>query len=218
VKGRAAALFAATAIALAGCGSDDDTSQNQPLPAATDPAPRLEGIPQRATSLGRANAPVTLVQFTDFRCERCAQYEFNVFPTLVDRYVRAGRLRLELRVIGLGGERSLEAAAWAAAAARRDRLYRFVDALFRADPDRGEVSARRAAADAGLPVDRVRRTARSGRLRSALRRTTEQARDAGIEAPAFYIARGRGAQQPLPVESITPEAFTEPIDRLLAGG
>lgn len=217
MTGRAAALLAATAIVLAGCGSDDDTARTKPLPATADPAPRLEGIPQRATSLGRPGAPVTLVEFADFRCRRCAQYEFNVFPTLVDRYVRSGRLRLELRVIGLGGERSLEAAAWAAAAARRDRLYQFVDALFRADPDRGEVSARQAAADAELPVEPVRRTARSGRLRAALRRTTEQARDAGIEAPAFYIARGRGAQQPLPVEAIAPEAFTDPIDRLLAG-
>ena len=38
----------------------------------------------------------------------------------------------------MGGKDSLDAAAWAAAAAKQDRLYQFVDAFFRGQAKPGE--------------------------------------------------------------------------------
>jgi hypothetical protein len=129
----------------------------------------------------------------------------------VKRYVRPGKLRLEQRTIASTGAASLDAAAWAAAAARQNRLYQFSDAVFRSPGDPPE----QAAATAGLDVVAARRVAASPQVRRALSRTSAQARDAGIVPPAFFISRSGGAQQPFPVRSMTPEAFTGALDRLL---
>jgi protein-disulfide isomerase len=176
---------------------------------------QLAGIPERSTSLGARGAPGTIVEFTDLLCRPCHDFELAVLPTIVQRYVRPGKLRLELRVIALEGPGSLEAAAWAAAAARQNRLYGFVDDFFRAPngPDPAKIASL-----AGLDVPRARRYAGSGPVKRALARTSEQARGAGITSlPAFYVSVRGGPQQPFAVRSQTPNAFTGPLDRLLGG-
>jgi protein-disulfide isomerase len=214
VRGKLAAAFAAVAIVAAACGSGDDTDRNEPMPELPDRSAQLQAIPQRGTSLGHANAPVTLVEFTELRCRTCGRYDREVLPTLVDRYVRPGKLRLERRVIALNGRDSLEGAAWAAAAARQNALYQFVDKYFWGNPDGGAAFVEPAANEAGLDVERARRYAGSRRVRAALRRTSAQARSAGIEVPAFYISKSGGAQQPLPVDPASVEDFTTALDRL----
>jgi protein-disulfide isomerase len=179
------------------------------VPAGLD----LAGIPQRTTSLGERSAPGTMVEFTDLRCAPCREFEVDVLPELVRRYVRPGKLRLELRTIALGGPGSLEAAAWAASAARQNRLYEFVDAYFR---DQGR-PVETVAEDAGVQVSRARRYAASAQVNRALTRTSAEARGAGITAlPRFYVSVRGGALQPLPVRSQTPAAFTAILDRELA--
>ena len=152
-----------------------------------------------------------MVEFTDLRCRRCGEFETKVLPVIVKRYVRPGKLRFEQRTIALGGPASLDPAAWAAAAARQNRLYEFGDAYFRnsAEPPEAAASA------AGLDVAAARRYATSLPARRALARTSAQARDAGIVAPSFFISRSGGAQQPFPAKSLTPAAFTAVLDGLL---
>jgi hypothetical protein len=194
------------ALLVAGCGGSDG---GKPASAPLD----LAGIPQQGTALGHARAVGTLAEFTDLRCPRCRDYELHVFPALVQRYVRAGRLRIVRRVIAVSGPESADPAAWAAAAARQDRLYRYVDAFFR---ETGRPDAAQVASKAGVDVRRARRYATSGALERALARTSAQARGAAIVPPAFYFSMRGGPQQPFPVRSMTPAAFTTALDRLLA--
>ena len=200
----AALALLALALAAGGCGGSNGGSSTE--------AGRLDlaGVPQSGTSLGGRSAPGTLVEFTDLRCARCRDFDVGVLPALVQSYVKAGKLRLEQRTIALGGPASLDAAAWAAAAARQNRLYEFADAYFR-----GQGAPEAAARKAGLDVTTARRYAAAGRVRRALARTSAQAREAGIVAPAFFVSRSGAAQQPFPVQSMTPAAFTSALDRLL---
>jgi protein-disulfide isomerase len=91
---------------------------------------RLAGIPQHGLELGNPNAPVTLEEFTDLQCPGCAAYTQQVFPILVDRYVRPGKLRLVFRgqaFVGTDSERLLRLAL---AAARQNRLWHFVELAY----------------------------------------------------------------------------------------
>jgi protein-disulfide isomerase len=153
------------------------------------------------------------VEFTDLRCPRCRDFERDVFPALVNRYVRPGKLRIERRVIAVSGPDAIDAAAWAAAAARQDRLYQYVDAFFRAE---GRPDAAQVASAAGVDLGQARRFASSGAVQQALARTSKQAQAAGIVPPAFYFSMRGGPQQPFPVRSQTPAAFTQALDRLLS--
>jgi protein-disulfide isomerase len=57
----------------------------------------IGGIPQKANVLGSAKAPVTLVYFGDLQCPICKDFTLGALPTLIQKYVRTGKLRVEYR-------------------------------------------------------------------------------------------------------------------------
>ena len=220
-----AAIVVAVIVIVAGGGSNGGGPPAKGEAAAGAAATQrlFAGIPPTGTTLGDPKAPATLVVFADLQCPFCREYDQNVVPTLVQRYVRPGKLRLELREIGLLGPDSLKGAAWAQAAARQNRLYQFAG-LFYANQGSensgyvtGEFLAKIASA-AGMDVAQARRDAGLPSVRQALARTSEIARSAGVNAtPTFFAGRGKSLRS-LSVGSYEPGGFTQALDRLIAGG
>src|SRR4051812_42900336 len=95
VLGAVAVAAVLAAVVLAGRGGDKPTKTTTAANSA------LAGIPQSGLSLGSPNAPVTIVEFADLQCPFCAEYDRDVFPSILDRYVRTGKVRLELRLLRL---------------------------------------------------------------------------------------------------------------------
>jgi protein-disulfide isomerase len=59
----------------------------------------LADIPQRANTLGQPLAPVTLEYFGDLECPFCRDFSLDVLPSVIQRWVRAGTLRIEYRAL-----------------------------------------------------------------------------------------------------------------------
>jgi protein-disulfide isomerase len=57
----------------------------------------LKGVEQNGVYLGDSKAKLTLVEFSDPQCPYCAKWAGEVFPSLVQDYVKAGKLRIEYR-------------------------------------------------------------------------------------------------------------------------
>ncbi len=57
----------------------------------------LAGIPQSGSALGSPTAPVTLQFFGDLECSTSRAFTLVVLPSLISRWVRRGRLRIEYR-------------------------------------------------------------------------------------------------------------------------
>jgi len=55
----------------------------------------LSGIPQSGNVLGSPTAPVTLKYYGDLECPICQDFTLKVLPTLIPKYVRTGKLRIE---------------------------------------------------------------------------------------------------------------------------
>jgi protein-disulfide isomerase len=55
----------------------------------------IDGIPQSGNTLGDPNAPVTLRYYGDLECPICKEFTLQVLPTLIPKYVRTGKLRIE---------------------------------------------------------------------------------------------------------------------------
>jgi protein-disulfide isomerase len=55
----------------------------------------IDGIPQSGNTLGDPNAPVTMKYYGDLECPICKEFTLNVLPTLIQKYVRTGKLRIE---------------------------------------------------------------------------------------------------------------------------
>lgn len=66
------------------------------LQAAPTIAKLLKGIPQSQFVLGKPTAPVVLTEFIDLQCPVCRDFETTEFPTLVQKYVRTGKLRIKM--------------------------------------------------------------------------------------------------------------------------
>jgi protein-disulfide isomerase len=194
-----------------------------PPPARRDAAAtRFSGMPQDGIALGSASAPATLTEFADLQCPFCADYARHVLPAIVDRYVRTGRLRLELKVLAFLGDDSLRGGRMAAAAARQDRLWPFVDAFYRSQgPENSgyadDAFLRRAAAAAGMDVAaalRDRDAPPAGAWLVAAQRDAGRLRVQGT--PAFSLRVGDAAPIALQPRELTPESFAAALDAALA--
>jgi protein-disulfide isomerase len=85
-------------IAIAtGGGSKKTVNPGTPQANATTAEIKtlIGGIPQSANTLGYPNAPVTLKYFGDLECPICKEFTLNVLPTLIPKYVRTGKLKIE---------------------------------------------------------------------------------------------------------------------------
>ncbi|HXI17635.1 MAG TPA: Rcas_1661 family thioredoxin-like (seleno)lipoprotein [Chloroflexota bacterium] len=120
------------------------------IPTATPSYALYKGIPTGLTAdgfpfLGAPNAPVTLIDYSDFVCPNCQRHARFVEPVIVDRYVKPGHVRLVFRDVLNHGEHSLRAAEAGACAARQDHFWQMHELLFER---MREVSD---ATEAGLP-------------------------------------------------------------------
>jgi protein-disulfide isomerase len=176
----------------------------------------LRGIPQSGVSLGSPDAPVTMVEFADLQCPFCAEYHRNVFAELRDRYVRTGKLRLELRLLRFLGPDSDRLARVAAAASAQDRMWQFVGLAYQRQGAENSGYAtddfiNSLAADAGL--DGADAGAGAERL---IRRDEQAAHAAKIEStPSFLIGPTGGALAHFQPTELTPGAFIPRIEKEL---
>lgn len=61
------------------------------------------------TTIGKADAPLTMEVYGDFQCPICARHSLDIEPTIVAKYVNDGTLRIvhhEIDLLGRGGDES----------------------------------------------------------------------------------------------------------------
>ena len=88
------------------------------------------GIPQDSTTLGAKDAPVTVYMYEDFQCPFCGQFERNMFPDLVNDYVRDGKVKLVSETMAFLGPDSVTAARAAFAAGEQNLYWPYHTLLF----------------------------------------------------------------------------------------
>ena len=121
----AAAVVVAVVVGIATTrgGDGDQVAAGSTLADAAGVLAVFDGIPQDGVALGPADAPVTLVEFVDMQCPFCREFEVEVMPTLIEKHVRSGGLRIEMRglsFIGPDSERGMRAVL---AAGEQDQLF-----------------------------------------------------------------------------------------------
>ncbi len=59
----------------------------------------LHGIPQNGNTIGNPNAPVTLKYYGDLECPICKDFTLGVLRSVIPKYVRTGKLKIEYRAL-----------------------------------------------------------------------------------------------------------------------
>jgi len=221
------ALIAAVVVVgllLVSSGGKDDGGDPDKIQGKADIQAMLTGIPQQGQTLGKATAPVTLVEFADLQCPFCKEFADNVVPRLVQDYVRTGKLKMVFQPLTFIGPDSERAARVALASGQQGKLWNFTELFFR---NQGvektgyatdEFLRSIAAAVPGLDVDAAFANREDASVTRALAQAQAQAERAGIDStPSFLIGRTGQAVKPLSVSKLEPGQFATEIDKLLGG-
>lgn len=165
-------------------------------------------------ALGRADAPVVLVEYADFRCGYCTRFARDTAPEIVRRYVDTGVVRFEFRNFPVRGDDSVTLARAAWAAGLQGRFWAFHDVVFvTSTVPRAEGAGapadntpRELAAAAGVPdLDRFAADLASDAAREAVDRDLADGVAAGAEmTPTFYV-NGKQLVGALPNETFFAE-------------
>jgi protein-disulfide isomerase len=104
------------AVNGAGTSGDNPVAGHNPLTDIPDPTAGARQIIQNPTLadvlapgpdlpemyLGRADAPVTIIQYASLTCPHCRAFHRDVFPQLMREYVDTGKVRYVLREFPIG--------------------------------------------------------------------------------------------------------------------
>ena len=75
--------------------------QAQAVPSAPQMPQNMKVKSDAIYVLGRSDAPLTMVEFTDYQCPFCGRFEATTFPEIKKSYIDTGKLRLILRDLPL---------------------------------------------------------------------------------------------------------------------
>ncbi|WNF28444.1 thioredoxin domain-containing protein [Streptomyces sp. C11-1] len=201
---------------------DDSSRDTAATPAAEVSADPGEGIyPELAKlarrdaddklAVGRADAPVVLIEYADFKCGYCGKFARDTEPELIEKYVKDGTLRIEWRNFPIFGEESENAARGAWAAGQQDRFWEFHRAAYAEGAKEkgfGKDRVKALAEEAGVKdLDRFMKDLDGKAAREAVAKDQEQAYGIGATSTPSFLINGR------PIAGAQPEeTFTQAIE------
>jgi protein-disulfide isomerase len=221
----AAAVVAVVVIVVVagnGSGSSSATTTTATRPGGgTEAKSTFAGVPQSGDVLGKATAPLTLTVFEDPQCPFCRQWNIDTLPTVVQNYVRTGRIKIAYRGVVVIGANSLVGLAAIYAAGQQNKLWQMAEALYerQGDENSGWITVpvvRAAAREIGLDPAKVVTAMKTAAVTSAIRQSVNEAQSLGINGtPTFAIQKQLGTLQQLQVSGLEPGDFTPALDQAL---
>ncbi|MEV7613315.1 thioredoxin domain-containing protein [Streptomyces sp. NPDC089799] len=166
-------------------------------------------------AVGRADAPVVLIEYADYRCGYCGKFARDSEPGLIATYVEKGTLRIEYRNFPIFGEESEAAARAAWAAGRQGRFHAFHSAAYaKGVKEKGFGADRLAelARQAGVAdLERFKADMDGTAAREAVGRDQEEGHRIGVSSTPSFLVNGEPIAGALP-----PAEFEEAIERAAA--
>jgi protein-disulfide isomerase len=154
---------------------------------ASDSMATLEAAAHEGPSAGASNAPVTIIEFSDFEGPYCRAAQ-PVLKRIMERW--RGQVRHVFKHFPLAQHpHAMQAARAAVCADRQDRFWPMHDRIFAAR-ELSEASLHAAADGAGLRIQEFDSCMRSEEPADHVRKDMLVGRTAGVEAtPAFFVNR-----------------------------
>ena len=138
-----------------------------------------------AYSIGPDDAPVTVVEFFDYRCGFCKRIAGDVAAMPA---AREGQVRVVFKELPILSAESRQAALAALAAGQQDKYFEMHMALMEARSDYSDEEIDQIAASVGLDVEKMRADMGSMDVQRQLQASVELARDLGVDGtPAFFV-------------------------------
>jgi protein-disulfide isomerase len=160
--------------------------------------------------MGRADAPITIVEFSDYQCPYCKKFNDEVFHPLLERYPE--QIKFVYRNLPLTSihDNAVPAAEAAMCAGEQGSYWQFHEMLF--EKGLGDSAYRKYAQELGLNITAFSACLADHRYQETVIADSEFAADLGIRSTPTFFINGLAivGAQPL-------EVFEKVIDAELAG-
>jgi protein-disulfide isomerase len=100
------------------------------LPGSPEVDRYFKGIPQKGMTLGSPFAKVTMIEYIDLQCPFCQEFDTQVFPDIVAKYVRTGKVKVEARVVDFIGPDSSRGRKAMIAAGNQNKAFNYAEVLY----------------------------------------------------------------------------------------
>ena len=155
-------------------------------------------IPQQTATaegrtLGQADAPVTIINYSDFQCPYCATAAREILPRIEESFINTGLVRFEFRHMAFIGPESVLAAEASECALDQGHFWDYHNKLFSSQQgeNKGAFASenlKRFAGELGLDQTKFDSCLDSHQHVDLVRQETEAGKTAGVEStPTFFI-------------------------------
>ncbi|MEU9705551.1 DsbA family protein [Streptomyces sp. NPDC047981] len=208
-----AAVLAGVVSFTAGAPAPVRSSGSSAAEVSAEPGgpvyPELEAYARRDAAdklaLGRADAPVVLIEYADFKCGYCGKFARDTEPELIKKYVDNGTLRIEWRNFPIFGEESEAAARASWAAGQQGRFWEFHKAAYAEGAKEkgfGKDRLDALAKEAGVPdLARFAEDTDGAAARAAVSKDQEQGYSLGATSTPSFLVNGRPIAGAQPMET-----------------
>lgn len=197
------ALLAVTVLIVLSSGAFRPTVQATPLNTRLT----AEGLPYK----GAADAPVTIVAYSDYRCGHCRDFALETEPLIDQAYVSSGKVKFVSHYFGFSSDTQLMATA-ALCAAEQGKFWEFDHALFANQPSLSPNNMSVFARQIGLNMDAFNPCFQSDANRAKIKAFTRQAQAAGVQGTPTFFINGKKIVGAQPFETFSLE-----IEHALSG-
>jgi len=203
------ALIVAAALPMAGQQNDGITRQQadailnelrqirQLLEKQAKPEPQQEQFAKAKVSVGNApmlgkkDAPLTIVEFTDYQCPFCQRFHVTTFSELKQKYIDTGKLRFFSRDMPLDFHSNAMRAAQAARCATEQDKFWGLREVMSSNPDKLDLDhILNFAADLRMDVGALKSCITSERYKGPVQSDVMEAMRIGATGtPAFVLGK-----------------------------
>lgn len=192
------------AVSVLNSGGDEGLAED--IRAIDVPRDMVDG-----STMGSPDAPIKVTFFEDFQCPFCLRFTGEDEPTLVEEYVKTGKIQIEYAHFPVLGGESVDAAIASECAADQDLFWEYHKALFAKQADEGQASNEELnvgrfsldalsdlAGEAGLDRAEFDSCMASGDKVEAVDEDEAAARAAGLSGTPNFLLTIDGESQPFP--------------------
>lgn len=170
---------------------------------------------------GDSNAPVTIIEFSDYQCPFCGRFFKTTLPEIEKEYIKTGKVKYVFRDFPLEFHKQAQKAAEAAnCAGERGKYWEMHDNLFENQGNLQVEKLKQYAAGIGIDSNSFGACLDSGKYAEEIGKDMEDGKKAGVSGtPSFFIGKSEGDRNEITGKRIVGarpyQAFKQIIDELL---
>ncbi len=164
-----------------------------PSPTPSPEPSRVQVEAGDSTVKGKKNAPVTIIEFSDYECPFCGRHFEQTYPLLISNYVDTGQVKLVFKDFPLtsihpNAQKAAEAARCVREQKGDDGYFKMHDKLFQNQQSLSIENYKSWAREIGAIGAQFDTCLDSGKFASAVQRDQQIGSGAGVQGtPAFFV-------------------------------